>query len=175
MKKIVCVFLALLTLIPCLAWADGPDYSSMTADELRAVIADARAALAALEEPFTDKCVVYDDNGIKVTITAVRKSDYNETMFFDVTVVNKSDTKITVRFLDTYINGWKASDDHCYVSNVEAGKNARGEIHFTDLAKEVDVTMPEQIEDFAFKVRIMAADNYATLYETDEQTVTFAW
>ena len=175
MKKIVCAFLALLTLIPCLAWADGLDYGSMTADELRAVIADARAALAALEEPFADKCVVYDDGEIKVTLTGIRRADSNGWIYIAATVVNKSDHRINVRLKDTYMNGWKVNEQFAVVLDVAAQKNAKGELQFMKVADDAEITALDQLEDLAFKVVIQDADTYSDLHETDEQTVTFAW
>ena len=175
MKKIVCVLLALLTLIPCLAFADGPDYSSMTADELRAVIVDARAALAALEEPFTDKCVVYDDSGIKVTVTGIRKDNDLNWYYINVTVVNKSESKISVAFTEPYINGWKVSGSYIFISEVESGRNAKKEIMFTSLAEEAEIKQLEEIEDFAFVLKITDSETRKTLYVADEQTIAFSW
>lgn len=174
MKKIAALVLVFLALIPC-AFAESIDYSSMTADQLREVIVQARAALASMEEPFTDKCVVYDANDIKITITGVRKNSSMNWVYFDITVVNKSTNNITIHFSDTYVNGWKISDDHAYISGLESKKNAHGEIHFTDIVREAEITEIDQIEDFSFKVQIRNADNFDLLYETEEQTITFSW
>ena len=174
MKKIVALALVLLSLIPC-AFAESIDYSSMTADQLREVIVQARAALASMEEPFMDKCVVYDANDIKITITGIRKNSSMNWVYFDITVINKSENNITVHFSDTYVNGWKVSDDHTYISGLDSNKNAHGDIHFTAIEKEAEITEIDQIEDFSFKIQIRNADTFGLLYETDEQTIIFSW
>lgn len=174
MKKIIALALVLLSLIPY-AFAESIDYSSMTADQLREVIVQARAALACQEEPFTGKCVVYDENDIKVTITGVSPEEYTNWVNIQVTVVNKSDRKITVMFDDIYINGWQINIGTFSISEVEAKKNAKGKLTFLSLEEEAEVTAMEEIEDFAFKVKIYDPVNYKTLYATDEQTITFSW
>lgn len=175
MKKIVCVFLALLTLIPCLAWADGPDYSSMTADELRAVIADARAALAGQVAPYADGFVIYDENDIKVTITGVRWDERNGYFYLDVTVVNRSEHKIYVKLDDDYINGWHVNDSFASTAEFSPKKNGKDSLRFVKLKEDAEVTAMEQIEDLAFHVKIVDSDQYNTLYYTDEMMISFAW
>lgn len=174
MKKIIALVLVFLSLIPC-AFAEGIDYSSMTADQLTEVIAQARAALASLEEPFTDKCVVYNDHDIKVTITGISKEEYTNWINFAVTVINKSDRKISVIFDDLYINGWKTTHGLFGVSNVESKKNAKEKMQFFSLEEEAEVTKMEEIEDFSFTIKIYDSVNYKTLYQSDPQTITFSW
>ena len=174
MKKIIALALVFLALIPC-AFAESIDYSSMTADQLKDVIIQARAALASMEEPFTDKCVVYDANDIKITLTGVRKNNNMNWVYFDITVVNKSAYNITIHFSDTYVNGWKVSDDHTFISGLSSKKNAHDEIHFISIEREAEITEINQIEDFSFKIQIRNADNFDMLYETEEQTITFTW
>ena len=174
MKKIIALALVFLALIPC-AFAESIDYSSMTADQLKEVIVQARAALASMEEPFTDKCVVYDDHGIKATVTGIRKETYNDWVYIDVTVVNKSDDVISVFFNDVYINGWKVSSGFFVVAEVGAKKNAKGKLTFLSLDQEAEISKMEEIEDFTFTISIYDPVNYKTLFVSDEQTITFSW
>lgn len=174
MKKIVCVLLALLTLIPCLAWADGLDYASMTADELRAVITDARAALARLEPPFDGSRIIYEDNGITVSIDGFH-FDSTKWLYVDMTVINRSEHNIHFQLQNTYINGWKVRDSETTIFNVGAKKNSRDSIRFTHFQEETQLSEIEQIEDFTFTPVVLNADDWSKLYMPDEQTVTFAW
>ena len=172
MKRIIAMAMVCLMLVPC---AFAEDYSSMSADQLREVIAEARAALAKKIEPFTDKCVVYDENNITVTITGVHPEEYTSWVIFDVTVVNKSESKVTVIFDSLYINGWQIKIGTFSIAEVEARKNAKGKLTFLKLEEEAEVTKMEEIEDFEFIVKIYDPVNYKTLYQTEPQTITFSW
>ena len=173
MKKIVCVLLALLTLIPCLAFADGPDYSSMTADELRAVIVDARAALAKLEPPFDGSKIVYDKNGITISIDGLRIENAGW-LYVDMTIINKSDRNINVFIQTPAINGWMVGTTYTSMANIMSGTNARKSVYFPGIDKEASITALEQVQDFAFSISIKDTE-YNALYEKEQQTVTFAW
>ena len=170
MKKIVCVLLTLLTLIPCLAFADGPDYSSMTADELRAVIADARAALARLDLPFDGSRIIYDDNGITVSIDGFR-FDSSKWLYVDMTVINRSEYDIHFELENTYINGWKVSDSETTIFNVSAKKNSRDSIRFINFVDETQLSEIDQIEDFTFTPIVKEASNWSTLFKGEEITM----
>ena len=173
MKRIIALVLMFLCIMPCVL---AEDYASMSADQLREVIAQARAALAEKEEPFSEKCVVFDDHDIKVTVTGIRLKQYYDDYYeVDVTVVNKSDKTISVRFDDCYINGWQIKTGNFSVSKIGPKKNSKNPISILNLKEQADVSAPEEIEDFSFKVRITDSETYETLYETEEQTITFAW
>lgn len=175
MKKIIALALVFLALFPC-AFAESIDYSSMTAAQLREVIVQARAALAEKEEPFSDKCVVFDDHDIKVTVTGIRLKEYFDDYYeIDVTVVNKSDKTISVRFDDCYINGWQIKTGTFILSKIGPKKNSKNPISLLKLKEQADVNALEEIEDFSFKVVITDSETYETLYKTEENILTFAW
>lgn len=174
MKKILCVLLVLSMLLSCAALAEGMDYNTMTAEELKQVIVEARAALAKLEPPFEGSRVIYDENDIQISIGAPYAGNAGW-IYMDVTVINKSETEITVHIQDIYMNGWKVNDDHGYISNIKSQKNANGNIIFMNAEKEASITAAEQIEDFSFVVRIINPDGFKELDKTEEQTISFVW
>ncbi len=174
MKRMFSLILAILLLVPC-AFAEGIDYSSMSADELREVIVQARAALAEKEAPFNDKCVVYDENDVRVTLTGIREEDSTGWVYFDITVVNKSKNDYTITFDDLYINGWQIKLGSFSVQEVMAGKNAKGHLTFLKLSEEAEVTKIEEIQDFSFTIRLVDPSSYKTVAQTEAQTITFSW
>lgn len=174
MKKIIALALVFLALIPC-AFAESIDYSSMTAAQLREVIAQARAALASMEEPFADKCVIYDKDDVKITITGFRFDEKKSYLYISATVVNRSSNKINIKLEDAYVNGWQVKDQFLYIGDVESKKNAKAEMRLWDLEASAEVTSLEQIEDFAFQVKITDSSTFKTIDKADEQTITFAW
>ena len=173
MKRIIALVLVFLCIMPCVL---AEDYASLSADQLREVIAQARAALAEKEEPFSEKCVVFDDHDIKVTVTGIRpKEFFNDFYEIYVTVINKSDKTISVRFDDCYINGWQIKTGNFLLSKIGPKKNSKNPITVSSLKEQADVNALEEIEDFSFKVLIIDSETYQTLYETEEQTIAFAW
>ena len=174
MKKIIALVLVCLLSVSC-AFAEGIDYSSMSEDQLREVIVQARAALAEKEEPFNDQCVVFEEDGIRVTITGIRSDDRTGWYYIDVTVVNKSENDATITFDDLYINGWQTKTGSFSVQKVGAGKNAKDQLTFYKLSEEAEITKMEDMQDLSFIIKIVDPSTYKTVTKTEEKTITFSW
>ena len=173
MKKIMALALVFLALIPC-AFAESIDYSSMTADQLKDVIAQARAALAEYEIQYNEGVVIYDGNGITVSIDGFRL-DNSGWLYVDMTVINRSDYNIHFKLSNTYMNGWKISDSETTMFNIASKKNAHDRIRFIRIATEASITAVEQIEDFVFTPVVQNSSDWSVLFTADEMTVTFSW
>ncbi len=109
MKRFLAVILSALMLSSVCFGADL-DYSSMSDEELNAVIDAAKAELAKREEQDAGEeteLVLADMQGVKLVLTGKAKIDDYGYLSLKGTLYNDSDKTLSLGMNDAYVNGWQ--------------------------------------------------------------------
>ncbi len=169
-KQMTVAALCLALCLPCAkAETPSPDYSSMTKDELHAVIDQARQALMAHEVYLDSDKVILDEQGILVTMRADYMVEYDA---FTTTLIveNNSDKKITLLPENVYVNGWQVYA--MGVSDLEPGKKAEGKF-FIGTISRANVDDAEDLEDLEFEFNVFDCDAFETVFTSEKIHIAF--
>lgn len=175
-KKFLCAFFALVMLfaaaLPLEAFADGPDVSGMTTEELHALINAARNELTARELSAGGETVLFDQGGVKVYLTgnySIESYDWATYIYFEAVVINDTDATIDVYFISSTVNGWDVNS--VGIGEITAGHKKKGTFELT--ISDAEINSYEEIEDAEFVFYVMDNDTWDRLFETDSITVHF--
>ena len=162
MKRLFALLLALL-LIGSFALAESIDFTSMTDEELNALIAGAQAELKSRN---AGDEYWYNDNDIVIYPAGVTKySDIMNTYGYAVVVENNTDKTISLS-CDCVVNGWAVTAFG--VSDVQPGKTVKDFI--TMFVKDAGVETEDDVETFDVVAEIYD-DDYDTIAEFGPITV----
>jgi len=179
MKKLLGLVLAIMmAVIPCLGTAETTyDFSSMTAEDLAALIAAAQEALLGMgvvaeeddgalhmpaegEEP-AEELVLFDQDGLKVVITSIEFTEYYD-LKVNVTVINNTDYEVNISLEDVSVNDWTVYAGGVY--GVQAGKKAKDYFYFSSLDEDAEVMSVEDLEYAEFTIRVYDSETYDDLF-----------
>lgn len=162
MKKIVVILLICLFAFSITS-VYATDYSSLSDDELRQVIDNARNELVKRGFVVEKKVVFFNQNNIQIYLNGDMKIDKlyawdNEyCLYLPIVIINDSDKNINVVFDDSSLNGWMTSVSNS-IGSIPVGKKAKGNLVFelvnTDIEKLLD------FEEAEFTVVIYDQDNW---------------
>ena len=176
-KKVFAVLLAAIVfaLIPCEAFAEAPDFSAMTDDELHELIDRARNELKVRECIAKENTVLIDQDDVKVYLTG--KYEICEFYYpadlvsikFETVVINDSNTTISIGIDSSTVNGWDVRNDG--ISGITAGHKKKGELEF--YISEAEITSYEEIEDVILNLYIYDSDNWEVMAHVEPITLHF--
>lgn len=172
MKKLIALLLALL-FCACAASASEIDWSGMTDDEIKGIIAEAQAELSkrspAVEGalPIAEGTVLLDRDGILATLTG-KVDTLGSLMTLEVIVENNSAEPIFLNVHSSSINGWEVFG--AGISDIGAGKKKKGDLMFT--LDDAGISSPSEIEELELTLSVANADTWSTTFTTD--TITLA-
>lgn len=164
MKKLCALILALL-LIGSIALAETIDFTSITDDELNALISGAQAELK--NRGGGDETEYwYNENGITIYPAGVTKYTEIGNMYqYAIVVENNSDTTINVS-CDCVVNGWSVMASG--VREVAAGQTKKDFVSM--MAKDAGVESEDDVETFDITCKIYG-DDYKTIAEFGPITI----
>ena len=166
MKRLISLILA-LTLLGSLALAEA-DLTTMTDDELHALVDGARRELTKRELVAGEKLVLIEQDGVTLYLTGANRNT-NDFTYLGAVLVNDNDFPVLVTADEFSANGW---DVWCGgFDKTEAGKKKKGEITF----KSVDAEIADlsEIEDIEVVFTIKNGDDYKAISSTDSMTIHF--
>lgn len=157
MKKLlsVCLILLMLIAIPCEAFAETPDLSALSNDELRTLIDRARNELASRELRAGGNTLLFDQAGVQVHLTGNNSVvDFGGYQYFqlEVVVVNNTATDISIVENGVSMNGMKVS--FFGVGGVPAGKRAKDSFKF--LLSDAGLSGMDGIEDIELSLTVLS-------------------
>lgn len=162
MKKIVAILLTCLFVFSITS-VYATDYSSLSDDELRQVINNARNELVKRGFVVEKKVVFFDQNNIQIYINGDMKIDKlyawddEYCLYLPIVIINDSDKNINVVFDDSSLNGWMTNVSNS-IGSIPVGKKAKGDLIFelgnTDIEKLLD------FEEAEFTIVIYDQDNW---------------
>lgn len=160
LKKIFALVVALMMAIAGSAMADI-DISTMTDEELEALIADARTELDSRrsnadgkEDVYRFPCVILDVDGYKLEVLNVSTSEYNGNAMVNLDVIaeNTSEYDIEIDLSLTTIGEWDFSDKSLSEGvKVKSGKKSKDTMMF--YIRDFDVASVLS-SDFEFEVSV---------------------
>lgn len=174
MKKFAALFLALIMALSMTAalaeGADTIDLSGKTAEELIALIDQARNALAELMPPLADGEVLYEDENVTITLNGAPSIEYGS-LVLPIIIVNHTDRNLLISMDNVSINGWDVSGG---TTSVSASKKARTEIDFYDAEEAAELKDVADLEDVTGKLSYFDEDDWNWDFEGTSVTWTFA-
>ena len=130
------------------------DFSSMSDDELHALISGAESELSKRSAEESSDLVLYDENGIKLYMTGeyvFKKTTTGNTeylLYYDCIAENNSNGPVEFLGLDSSVNGWDTGDVNFFGKSTadltpSSGKKAMGKFCIsmagTDVTKYKDI------------------------------------
>ena len=166
MKKWIALILV-FTLMTTVALASELDWSNLTDDEIRAIIAEAqdelarRAPVAEGTLPIAEGTVLIDQDGILVTLTG-NVETMGSLMQMEVIIENNGTEPIYVNVSSSSINGWEVFG--AGVADIGAGKKKKGSLMFT--LEDAGISSPSEIEELELTLSVANADTWKTAFTT---------
>lgn len=174
MKKLLALVFALLMLaaIPCEAFAEVPDFSAMSDEELHALFDAARNEIAARGLAAGDDTLLFEQDGVQVYMTGNNTiDDYGDTVELNIEVIIINDSAYDIALVDdtTSVNGWVVM--FYGVGGVSAGKKKKDFIEL--VISDASISTLEEVEDIEFVFRLLDENSYSAIGTTDPITVVF--
>ena len=176
MKRLLGLLFAVLFIfsISVEAFAELPDFTSLTDEELHALVDGARNELKARELVINEKTVLLNQEGVQIYLTGpyeVEAQSYSNytTISFEAVVVNDTDKKINVSFESSSVNGWDV--DNSGILEISAGKKKKGNLKLR--ISDADITTYEEIEDIELVFKVWDDDTWNTMFTSDNVIVYF--
>ena len=176
MKRIALTLLALVVLFsaffPCSAFAEAPDLSDMTDEELHALIDAARNELTSREMKAAENTVLFEQEGVQVYMTGNNRTEnYGDSayLYVEVIIINDSDKDIALVDKSVCVNGWEVM--FFGVGGVSAGKKKKDEIEL--VISDASISSLEEVEDVEFVFQLVDENAYNIICTADPVTVHF--
>lgn len=162
MKKLVTFILSLLLLLPVVVFADQPDVTVMTDQELKDLITACSAELRSRATTEPEGTLIFEMEGFKVyqKDEAYVSSDF---LFVPVSLYNENEFGISFSPENTICNGWDI-----YSAGGTVSAKAKSKEILTFNIGAADVTDTEQIDSFKFVWSVYNSENYNSIYEQKE-------
>lgn len=158
MKRIAAILLTLMMIMTSIALAD--DYSSMSNDDLLAIINSARTELLKRELALTPDQIFIENDKVSMYLD---KKDIeftsSGTLKIPVILVNNTENEISFQIDSLMVNGWECSGS---IGNIQTSGKKRATIDLY-CGKGAEVTSIEEIEDI--KVAFLAFNMNTFEYE----------
>lgn len=169
MKKYIAMILILvLSITSMIAFAEGIDVTSMTDEELRAIVSSARNELAKRELDAAADTVLFDAEGVKMYLTGnSRVSNDGEFAYFEVVVVNDTDVEVGITVDSASINGWDVFGSDVY--GTSAGKKQKAEMFFK--ISDAEISTIEEIDDMELTFRLFDSTNSTFITEASAPVI----
>ena len=166
MKRFVSVFLVVLMILN-MVFAEGIDVTSMTDEELYALVDSARNELSKRELDAAADTVLFDAEGVKMYLTGNNYVNGGEYAYFEVVVVNDTDTEVAVTIESASINGWDVASNGVY--GTSAGKKQKGEMFFH--ISDAEISTIEEIDDLELTFRLFDSTNSTFITEASDPVI----
>lgn len=159
MKKIVALILVSLMLLCTTATAESIDLSTMTKEELIALIDNARLELTKYLPVAEEGTVLHEDELVRITYTSMELDDY-DSLLLNVVVENLTDSNVYVSLQNASCNGWSVWEG---VVEVPANKKAKVAFDFMDAVIDAELESVEDVQDIEGDLLVMDSDTYENL------------
>ena len=168
MRKLFAAFLVFLMVFSSSAvMAEGVDLSAMSADELVALINDARLELTKYLPAVADGTVLYEDENVKITLNGELSIEYGS-LVVPVIIENYTDRNLIIAMNNSSCNGWDIMEGSI---SVNASKKAKDEITFYGAEEDADLTSVDEVEDITCIIRYFDEDDWNYSVEIDEPVI----
>ena len=172
-KKVFAILLAaiIFVLIPCEAFAEAPDFSAMTDEELHELIGLARNELKKRELKAEGGMILFEQDGVTVYLTGDYRVYGSDSMYiaFAATVVNDSDYDLNVQVDSVVLNGWDVYGGG--IGGITAHHKKKGE--FDLCLTDADISSFEEIEEIEFNLYLYNSSEWERISTIDPIVINF--
>ena len=171
MKRVFCIALSLILIFALAvpAFAEVPDFSGMSTDEIQDIITAARNELTVRELKDGDNTVLLDRDGVQVYLTGNARVDaYDDVaiLYLEAVVIDDTGHPVGVEIESASVNGWDVYGNGIY--NVTAKKKAEFEFTISDGG----MFSLEEVEDVTITFHVFDDTTYDGMFDTEPVTVT---
>lgn len=175
MKRIAFTLLALIMLFtavfPCAAFAEVPDFSEMSTEEILEILNAIRNELKGRELVQHENIMLLDQNDVQVYLTGnYEVENYGSSGVYlelEAIVINNTDTNIGVSAENVSINGWVV--DFTGIGDIAAGKKKKGDIELR--ISDADISTFEEVEDLELSMLVYSQDTWERIFIAEPLTV----
>ena len=168
MKKFISLFLATILCLSMAACSDSDSFDDEDEDEDEEQSEkEENTEDGELKKVSIEKQVIYDQNGIKVTVTGLSINEFIGATL-ELELINNTDSTITIGSDDCSVNNLMVTA--LLYSDVEPGATVQDEMTFTkNILAESDITVLQTIE---FKLTFADPETYDKLFEDHPVSLT---
>lgn len=166
MKKLALILALLMLLsIPCSAFAEAPDVSAMTSEELQGLIDAARNELLSRELADGENIVLVDQDGVQVYLTGDYEIEaYSSTyLYMTAVVINNTDHMVGFYAKIATINGWDV--DFTGTVDVSPGSKKKAKLEWR--ISDADISTFEEIEEMKLSLQVYDSSTYDEICDTE--------
>ena len=158
MKKIVALVLSALLLLVPFTTAIGAeiDLTGMNAEDLNALISQARSMLLELGFYVDTDQPLCDNNGVKITLRDWELDPKTFNLTLNIVVENGTEYPIMASFDNISVNGWEVGGD---TQSVESGKKIKGSMTVYHLDEKAEIKSQEELEDLEFILHVVETES----------------
>lgn len=169
MKKVVSLLMAALLLLTMTAFAEM-DFTSMSDDELHALIDGARLELQKRELVANGETPLFEVEGVSLFFTGEIEftGASGKMLAFTAIIVNDSEKNINIRTQNLAVNGW--SFNATGFSDIPAGQKKKGKMTFST---DGEITTVEEITDLVADFSIVNKDDTKDVIPVGNFTIHF--
>lgn len=172
-KKLFAVLLAaiIFVLIPAEAFAEAPDFSTLTDEELHELINGARNELKKRELNAEGGMLFFEQDGVTVYLTGDYKVYGTDEMFieFAATIVNDSDYDVNIQVDSVVMNGWDVYGSGASGITAHHKKKDGFSLCLTD----ADIRTFEEIEEIEFNLYLYDSAAWKRISTIDPIIINF--
>lgn len=173
MKKAFVLLIAVIMLlaIPVEAFAEAPDFSAMTDEELHEYIGLARNELKKRELNAEGKTILFEQDNVTVYLTGDYRIYGSDNIYiaFETVVVNDSDVTASVVVDTLTLNGWDVYGSG--ISGVTAHHKKKDELSFN--LTDAEISSFEEIEEVEWRFYLYDSDAWDVISYVDPIIIHF--
>ncbi len=133
MKKLFCLILTIILLIPCFGVSEDFDFSSMTTEELMNILEIIKSELEKRNEAEHNKNYLIDEpDGLSIYLSGNTKVKEGKSISVEYVIVNNSTTDKSCYYYTRYVNGWTAQNWYTMADKLAPDRKIKGDITFYD-------------------------------------------
>lgn len=166
MKRVLSILFVLTMLIACVGFAE--DYSSMSNDELLAILNSVRTELLTRELSLSPDEVLMENNVVKMYIEKGKEIEFSGsgTLKIPVILVSNSENEISFQVDSVMVNGWECSG---IIANISAAGKKRCNLNIN--CKGAEISSIDEIEDIQIILLAFNMKTYKREMTTDKITI----
>lgn len=168
---ILVIALAFIMLVPLEAFAEVPDFSAMTDEELHELIDGARNELKKRELNAEGGMILFEQDGVTVYLTGDYRiyGDDSKYIEFSATVVNDSDYDLNIQVDSVVLNGWDVYGGG--IGGITAHHKKKGD--FDLCISDADISSFEEIEEIEFNLYLYDSSAWKRISTIDPIILNF--
>ncbi len=133
MKRILCLIISLLLLLPCFGIAENLDFSAMSMEELLSIREKLNTEIGIRTAKEENKVVLFEDpNGLTIYLSGKVDVKVGKSLSVEFVLINNGTTDKACYYYTEAINGWESRKWNTMAKALVPGRKAKNTINFYD-------------------------------------------